>query len=91
MNDTPYRAFYADETLGWGAITRDLAVVDVDGGHSTILQEPFVDSIVTALIPYIKHNQPICSTRMRAAAEPALCVGAVGAGKLRMFKAAAVP
>jgi len=24
------RAFYADETLSWGAISRDLIIVDVD-------------------------------------------------------------
>ncbi len=50
-SDTPYREIYADETLGWGAIAQDIAFVDVDGGHGTMLQEPFVRSVATALLP----------------------------------------
>jgi thioesterase domain-containing protein len=53
IGDTPYRAVYADETLGWGAIIQGLAVVDVDGGHSSMLQEPFVGAVAAALMPYI--------------------------------------
>ena len=44
-SDTPYREIYADETFGWGAVTQDLIVVDVEGGHSSMLQEPFVESL----------------------------------------------
>jgi thioesterase domain-containing protein len=50
VGDTPYRAIYADQTLGWGEICQDLIVIDVDGGHSTMLQEPFVGSLSEALI-----------------------------------------
>jgi thioesterase domain-containing protein len=50
-NDTPYREIYADETFGWGSITHALTVVDVDGGHSSMLQDPFVESLVSALMP----------------------------------------
>jgi thioesterase domain-containing protein len=52
-DDTPFRMIYADEKLGWGAIIKELAVVDVDGGHSTMLQEPFVGAVAAALMPYI--------------------------------------
>jgi hypothetical protein len=66
--DTPYRAIYADETLGWGAITQDLTVVDVDGGHSSMLQEPFVESLTAALMPYINQkSQPTRSPSLEPA------------------------
>lgn len=66
--DTPFCAIYADGTLGWAAVTQDLAIVDVDGGHATMLQEPFVEALAAALIPYIKKigNGPIGSTLLRA-------------------------
>jgi hypothetical protein len=51
--DTPYREIYDDETLGWGAIIDNLKVVDVEGGHSSMLQEPFVDSLALALMPHL--------------------------------------
>jgi hypothetical protein len=56
ISDIPYRVIYADEKLGWGTIIQDLAVVDVDGGHSTMLQEPFVRDLVVALMPYVNHK-----------------------------------
>jgi thioesterase domain-containing protein/acyl carrier protein len=52
-DDTPYQEIYADETLGWRAVAENLTCVDVDGGHSTMLQERFVDSLATALLPYL--------------------------------------
>ncbi len=55
-SDTPYREIYADETLGWGAISQDIAVVDVNGGHSTMLEEPFVQSVAAALLLQINHT-----------------------------------
>ena len=58
LSDTPYREIYADETLGWGAITQGLAFVDVDGGHGTMLQEPFVKSLAQALLLHINHKCP---------------------------------
>jgi len=53
-DDTPYREIYSDETLGWRRLVPNLAVLDVSGGHSSMLQEPFVDSMVQALKPYIE-------------------------------------
>jgi FkbH-like protein len=51
--DTPYREIYDDETLGWDAITDNLKLIDVEGGHSSMLQEPFVDSLAAALMPHL--------------------------------------
>jgi hypothetical protein len=51
--DTPYREIFADPTFGWGALAEGLTVVDVDGGHITMLQENFVDSMAKALVPYL--------------------------------------
>jgi FkbH-like protein len=55
-DDIPYRYIYADETFGWDTVARGLAIVDVDGGHSTMLQEHYVDSLAEALMPYLQHN-----------------------------------
>ena len=54
--DTPYREIYADPTFGWGAVAQELAVVDVDGGHITMLQDSFVDSLAEALMPYLQQE-----------------------------------
>jgi acyl transferase domain-containing protein len=54
--DTPYREIYADPTFGWGAVAQGLAVVDVDGGHITMLQERFVDSLAEAILPYLQQE-----------------------------------
>jgi thioesterase domain-containing protein len=56
-SDTPYRDIYRDETLGWDNVADKLTVVDVDGGHSSMLQEPFVSSLANALMPYVKQKQ----------------------------------
>ena len=48
--DAPYREVYADETLGWGGLAPGLTVVDVDGGHASMLQESYVHSITSALV-----------------------------------------
>jgi len=55
-DDTPYPEIYADEALGWRTVAENLTCVDVDGGHSTMLQERFVDSLAAALLPYIGGN-----------------------------------
>jgi len=56
VSDTPYREKYADESFGWGALVPDLAVVDVDGGHSTMLEDPFVGPLAAALSPFLNHR-----------------------------------
>jgi thioesterase domain-containing protein len=67
--DTPYRQIYADETLGWGGLARDLDVVDVDGGHASMLHEHFVDSLANALMPYVSSQkaEPVRARRIDAA------------------------
>ena len=50
-DDQPYREVYADETFEWQSVVKDIAVIDVQGGHSSMLQEPFVESLVSALTP----------------------------------------
>jgi thioesterase domain-containing protein len=61
-NDTPYRDIYADGTFGWNTIAR-VKVVDVDGGHSTMLEGRFADSVAKALLPYLEadHFKPEAS------------------------------
>jgi len=49
MTDTPYRDVYSDNSLGWDAFVCNLTIADVDGGHSSMLQEPFVKSLTTTL------------------------------------------
>jgi FkbH-like protein len=55
-NDTPYRHIYADEAFGWRAVAPGLTVVDVSGGHSSMLQEGFVDSLAKALMPFVQQE-----------------------------------
>ena len=44
--DTPYATVYADPDLGWGqAATVSPRLMDVDGGHASMLQEPYVASL----------------------------------------------
>jgi hypothetical protein len=50
LDDTPYRMLYTDEKLGWGSLIENLTIIDVDGGHSTTLQEPFVGAVAAALM-----------------------------------------
>ena len=61
-NDMPYREVFADPTLGWADVARDLVVLDVEGGHASMLQEPQAASLAGAILPYVA-GQP-----MRAAA-----------------------
>jgi acyl transferase domain-containing protein/thioesterase domain-containing protein/acyl carrier protein len=55
-DETPYREIYADETFGWNAFTPGIRCIDVEGGHSTMLQEHFVDSLADALLPYLRQS-----------------------------------
>jgi FkbH-like protein len=58
-NDQPYREVYADETFEWRSVAQDIAVIDVKGGHSSMLQEPFVESLVEALTPKVTADKGI--------------------------------
>jgi acyl-CoA synthetase (AMP-forming)/AMP-acid ligase II/thioesterase domain-containing protein/acyl carrier protein len=54
--DMPYSEIYAENTLGWSAVAQNLAIVDVDGGHESMLREPFVASLANALMPYLERS-----------------------------------
>ena len=55
--DTPYAEIYADPNLGWSDVATELAVIDVAGGHSSMLQESFVDSLAKELSPYLSQHE----------------------------------
>jgi thioesterase domain-containing protein len=48
--DTPYRDLYRDEDFGWGKVAGQLEVVNVLGGHSSMLQEQAIESLATAML-----------------------------------------
>ena len=52
-NDIPYREVFADPTLGWAGVARDLVVVDVEGGHASMLQEPQAAALARAIEPHL--------------------------------------
>ncbi|HZP44655.1 MAG TPA: thioesterase domain-containing protein [Candidatus Binataceae bacterium] len=52
-DDVPYREVYRDESFGWSALVPKLKVIDVEGGHSSMLEERFVDSLANALRPFL--------------------------------------
>jgi thioesterase domain-containing protein len=60
LDDTPYRMVYTDERLGWGSLIRNLTIIDADGGHSTMLQEPFVGAVAAALMRCINDSASPC-------------------------------
>lgn len=55
--DTPYREIYADEALGWSVLADNFTIIDVDGGHSSMLQEPFVGALAAVLKQYLNIGQ----------------------------------
>lgn len=44
-SDIPFKEVYADDALGWGTLSTDLNIVDVQGGHASMLQEPYVEDL----------------------------------------------
>ena len=58
IDDTPAILEVTDPLLGWGKLaTRGVAVHDIPGGHSSMLQEPNVRTMVDKLQPYIDRCQ----------------------------------
>jgi FkbH-like protein len=48
-SDTPYATVYVDPDLGWGrAVAVHPRLIDVAGGHASMLQEPYVASLANA-------------------------------------------
>ena len=52
-SDVPYVKLFKDPSLGWAPIVSDLLVVDVEGGHASMLQEPQAASLVAAILPHV--------------------------------------
>jgi thioesterase domain-containing protein len=52
-NDIPYREVFRDPALGWTGVARDLVVVDVEGGHASMLQEPQAAALARAILPHL--------------------------------------
>jgi thioesterase domain-containing protein len=51
--DTPYQEIYSDGTLGWETSCADVKILDVEGGHFSMLQEPFVQDLAEQLSPLV--------------------------------------
>lgn len=51
--DIPFREVYADDELGWRRVSDNLLVEDVDGGHYTMLQEPFAGAVAEKIAAVI--------------------------------------
>jgi FkbH-like protein len=56
LGDTPYREIFSDDTFGWTSVAPEISVIDVKGGHSSMLQEPFVESLASALARRVKDD-----------------------------------
>ncbi len=52
-NDIPFAQVFKDPTLGWASLVSDLVVIDVDGGHASMLQEPQAASLANAILPHV--------------------------------------
>jgi thioesterase domain-containing protein len=58
-SDLPYRLLLEDEVFGWREVIRELDVIDVDGGHSTMLQEPNVEEIARVVRAAFERVRPV--------------------------------
>jgi len=55
IDDEPFIHVYQDPLFGWGdRATQGVKVFDVPGGHSSMLQEPYVEAIAQQLSPYLQ-------------------------------------
>jgi thioesterase domain-containing protein len=59
-NDTPYRDLYRDEDFGWRKVARRLELVDVAGGHSSMLQEEAIESLAAAMLERFRPSVMPC-------------------------------
>lgn len=49
-DDAPYRDTFSDHLFGWGKrVAGPIAVADIPGGHTSLLQEPHVGSLAAAM------------------------------------------
>lgn len=59
--DTPFREVYADDELGWRRVSTDLLIEDVDGGHYTMLQEPFAEAVAEKIAVVLDGNSGVAA------------------------------
>jgi FkbH-like protein len=52
--DIPFSAVYESEDLGWRQYTKDLTIVETEGGHASMLQEPYAQTLSKILNSEIK-------------------------------------
>ncbi|MEH2492856.1 HAD-IIIC family phosphatase [Bradyrhizobium sp. AZCC 2230] len=60
--DTPFREVYADDELGWRHVSTDLLIEDVDGGHYTMLQEPFAEAVAEKIAVVLDGNSVVATS-----------------------------
>lgn len=54
VDDTPYVELYSDPLLGWGKrVTGQVRAYDISGGHSSMLQPPYVQDMVNVVQSHI--------------------------------------
>lgn len=59
VDDTPAIEMHGDPLLGWGSrATRPPEVIDVRGGHSSMLQEPHVQAVAQILAERLRRYSP---------------------------------
>jgi FkbH-like protein len=56
-DDTPFREKYSAADLGWRRVAGRLELVDVKGGHASMLQEQAIDSLVSALCERLGYSR----------------------------------
>lgn len=49
-DDIPYLEVYSDNDFGWGQYAKNLRIVDTEGGHASMLQEPAAQSLAKHIL-----------------------------------------
>ena len=69
VHDTPARLIYTEEALGWRSVVPDLEIVQVEGGHASMLREPHVADLAAALaarlVPQVQQERAIAGSGAR--------------------------
>jgi hypothetical protein len=60
--DVPVNELFSDPLLGWGKyVDGTIEVIEALGGHSSMLQEPYVASLARTLEPYLPGGRAAAS------------------------------
>jgi len=80
-DDRPAQLSCVDPELGWGSLTKRIRVINVPGGHRTMLARPHVVSLAKLLSPYLDEisDQPHLP-RVRRVLDASVCVVIVNYG-----------